>query len=133
MINPVLRWLLGTPLAGSMRKQFMVLNFTGRKTGRAYSVPVSAHEIDDALYALAGAGWKANFRGGAAASVLHDGKTVPMRGELVKDPAIVADLYHRCASAYGARRAQRAMGLKFRDGAVPTFDEFREAVSANGL
>ena len=128
IVNPMLRSLLRTPLAGSARKQLMVLSFTGRKTGRPYSIPLSAHVIDNDLYALTGASWKQNFRGGAAAEVVYDGKTTAMRGELIRDRAIVSDLYLRCAQAYGVRRAQRMTGLKFRDQRIPTLDEFAEAV-----
>ncbi len=73
-VNPAVQFLLGTPLGGGLRRQMMVFNFTGRKSGRQYSVPVSAHQLDNALYALASAGWTANFRDGASAEVLHDGK-----------------------------------------------------------
>src|SRR5262249_39748290 len=52
VVNPILSMLLRTPLAGPARKQLMVLSFTGRKTGRRYSIPVSAHLIDNDLYAL---------------------------------------------------------------------------------
>ena len=58
VVNPVLGALLRTPLAGPARKQLMVLNFTGRKSGRQFTIPVSAHVIDGDLYALAGAPWK---------------------------------------------------------------------------
>jgi hypothetical protein len=126
-MNPVVKFLLGTPLAGPLGRQMMVLNFTGRKSGRQFSIPVSAHQIDNALYALASAGWTANFSSGANADVRHDGKTTPMRGELIRDPATVADLSYRSAQAYGAKTAQRMMGLKFRDGTVPTLEEFTEA------
>jgi len=126
-INPVMRFLLGTPLAGSARKQIMVMDFTGRKSGRPYSIPVSAHVIDGELYALTSLPWKNNFRGGAAVEVLHDGKRTPMRGELITDTATVADLCHRCAEAYGVKRAQRMMGLGFRDQRIPTLEEFTEA------
>jgi hypothetical protein len=128
IVNPMLRSLLRTPLAGSARKQLMVLSFTGRKTGRSYSLPVSAHMIDNNLYALTGAPWKQNFRGGATAEVVYDGKSTTMRGELLRDRAIVSDLYLRCAQAYGVQRAQRMIGLKFRDQRMPTLDEFAEAV-----
>ncbi|HZC54036.1 MAG TPA: hypothetical protein VE441_16280 [Mycobacterium sp.] len=128
IVNPMLRTLLRTPLAGSARKQLMVLSFTGRKTGRPYSLPVSAHMIDNNLYALTGAPWKQNFRGGATAEVVYDGKTTAMRGELIRDRAVVSDLYQRCAQAYGVQRAQRMIGLKFRDQRMPTLDEFAEAV-----
>jgi hypothetical protein len=37
--NPAARLLLRTPLAGVLRKQVMVVNVTGRRTGRGYSVP----------------------------------------------------------------------------------------------
>ena len=113
--NPILRRLLRTPVLGAARKQLMVLTFTGRKSGKQYSIPVSAHRIDNGLYALVGAPWKLNFRGGATAEVPHDGKATAMRGELIEDRSVVADLYHRCAESYGVKAAQRMMGLKFRD------------------
>ena len=105
----------------------MVVSFKGRKSGRAYSVPVSAHVVDDQLFALTSAPWKNNFRDGAAADVLHDGKKTAMRGELATDPAVVADLAHRCAESYGVKRAQRMMGMAFRDQRIPTLEEFTEA------
>lgn len=131
--NPAVKFLLGTPLGGGLRRQMMVLNFTGRKSGRPYSVPVSAHRLDNALYALASAGWTANFGDGANAEVLWDGKKTTMRGELIRDPASVADLAHRAAESYGAKTAQRMMGLKFRDDRVPTLAEFTEAAQRDGM
>ena len=88
-VNPAVKFLLGTPLAGGLRRQMMVLNFKGRKSGRQFSIPVTAHRVDNTLYALASAGWTANFRDGANADVLWDGKKTTMRGELIRDPATV--------------------------------------------
>jgi hypothetical protein len=126
-VNPALKLLLRTPLAGPARKQLMVLSFTGRKSGNQYSIPVSAHRIDNQLYALAGVAWTRNFRGGRAAEVLLDGKTTTMNGELIDDPATVADLQHRLAESYGVKQAQRLMGLGFREQRIPTVEEFKEA------
>jgi hypothetical protein len=128
LVNPLLGFLLRTPLAGPARKQLMVLSFTGRKTGRPFTLPVSAHLIDNELYALTGAPWKQNFRGGAPAQVLYDGKQTAMTGELIRDRAIVSDLYKRCADSYGLRKAQTLIGLSFRDRRIPTLEEFGEAV-----
>ena len=50
--NPVMRGLLRSPVGGPMRRQFMVLRFFGRKTGRRYDIPVVAHRLDGELYAL---------------------------------------------------------------------------------
>jgi hypothetical protein len=133
LVNPVLKFLLRTPLAGPARKQLMVLSFKGRKTGNPYSVPVSAHRINNQLYALAGATWTRNFRGGAAAEILLDGKTTKMRGELIEDPAAVAELSHRAAESYGVKKAQRLMGLAFRDQRIPTVEEFKEAAQRERL
>jgi hypothetical protein len=133
IVNPMLRALLRTPLAGSARKQLLVLSFTGRKTGRPYSIPLSAHVIDDVLYALTDAPWKQNFRGGAYAKGLSEGTTTALRGELIRDRATVSDLYVRCAQSYGVQRAQRMLGLKFRDQQIPTLDEFAEAVDRMNL
>jgi hypothetical protein len=132
-VNPVLKFLLRTPLAGPARKQLMVLNFKGRKSGKPYSIPVSAHHIDNTLYALGGATWTKNFRNGANAEVLHDGKTTAMHGDLVEDPAIVAELSHRVAETYGVKQAQRMMGLGFRDDRIPTVEEFKEAAEREHL
>ncbi|WP_170310489.1 hypothetical protein [Mycolicibacterium sarraceniae] len=132
-VNPIMRYLLRTPLVGGLRQQFMVLSFRGRKTGREFAVPVSARHIDGDLYALIGSVWKVNFRGGASVRVLHDGVERSMRGELVEDQAATASLFHRCAQSYGVKRAQRMMGLRFRDNRVPTLAEFTDAIEVNKL
>lgn len=126
--NPVMRRVLRTPLLGGLRDQMMVVDVVGRKTGRRYSIPLCAHRIDGAIYAMTSARWKFNFRGGADAHVLHNGSTTAMRGELIDDSAVVADLAHRTAQAYGVRRAQRMMGLEFRDGRVPAAADFADVV-----
>jgi hypothetical protein len=132
-VNPALKLLLRTPLAGPMRKQFMVLSFTGRKSGNQYSLPVSAHSVDNNLYALANAGWTKNFRGGRPAEVLHNGKTTKMNGELITDPAVVSDLSHRLANSYGAKQAQLMLGLGFRDPGIPALEEFKATVEREGV
>ena len=133
VVNPILRLLLRTPVMGPARKQLMVVSFNGRKTGRHYTIPVSAYQIDNDFYALTGAPWKQNFRDGATAQVLHDGKTTSMRGELIQDRAAVAGLYRRCSETYGVKNAQRMMGMKFRGQQMPTLEDFTEAVEREHL
>jgi hypothetical protein len=117
------------PGIGSALKDLMIVSFTGRKSGRRFSVPVSAHHLDGDLYAIIGAGWKHNFTDGAPAEVLNAGKTTPMQGQLISDPAAVADIVRRVAVGYGPKKAQRAMGLKFAGGTIPSLDEFTEAAA----
>lgn len=127
--NPLLAAVLRTPLPFPMRDDMMVVTVTGRKTGRKYTIPLSAHFVDDALYAITTAPWKYNFRDGATAQVLHNGKTTTMHGELITDRDVVADLLLRCSQSYGVRRAQSMIGVKFRDKRIPTLPEFTEAVT----
>lgn len=127
VINPVLRRVLRTPLGGRIN-EFMLINFTGRKSGRSFSIPVSAHHLDGELYVVLEAQWKHNFRDGADAEVYHRGKKATMHGQLITDRPTVVDIVHRLSQSYGAKRAQRTMGMKFRDGRVPTVAEWEEAV-----
>ncbi|MDY6997125.1 MAG: hypothetical protein SW019_11045 [Actinomycetota bacterium] len=132
MVNPVLRRALRSPLGRGL-DAFMLVEFTGRKTGRRFSVPVSAHRLDGDLYAVLEAPWKYNFRGGADAVVYHRGRRRAMRGELVTEPATVVEIVDRLARAYGPERARRYMGMGFRDNRLPTPADWRDAVDRTGL
>ncbi|WNG85395.1 hypothetical protein C6A87_015650 [Mycobacterium sp. ITM-2016-00317] len=132
VVNPTLRFALRTPLGGVL-KQFMIVSFTGRKTGRRFAVPVSAHHLDGDLYVILEAGWKHNFRDGAPAEVTHNGKTTRMHGQLITDPATVADIVHRVAASCGVKKAQQSMGLKFSGDTVPSREEFQSAATRLGI
>jgi len=132
VFNPLLGLALRSPLGAGL-KDFMVVSFKGRKTGRPFSIPVSAHQLDGDLYVLLGARWKYNFRDGLPAEVRYAGKTASMKGQLITDPAAVAALAHRASASYGAKRAQRSMGMKFRGNVIPSVEEFTEASGRLGV
>ncbi|TPG34176.1 hypothetical protein [Mycolicibacterium hodleri] len=133
VVNPALRTALRIPGLGSALKDFMVVEYTGRKSGRRFSVPVSAHHLDGDLYVILEAGWKHNFADGAPADVWFGGKKTPMQGQLIKDPATAAAIAHRVATEYGPKKAQRSMGLRFTGSTVPSLDEFTEAAGRTHL
>jgi hypothetical protein len=54
-------------------------------------------------------------------------KKTSMQGQLIKNPATVADIAHRIAPGYGPKKAQRSMGLTFTTSTVPSLDDFTEA------
>jgi len=105
----------------------MVLRFFGRKTGRRYDVPVVAHRLDGGLYALTDAPWRNNFRDGADVEVTLGGHVTRMRGHLVDDPEAVASLYARAIDHFGAKRAQRMLGLKIHTTGTPATEALAEA------
>lgn len=126
VVNRVLKVVLKTPLGGVVG-DFMLVAFTGRKTGKRYATPVSAHALDGAHYVVLEAQWKYNFRDGADAQVSYRGKTRTMHGELITAPAAVAGIADRIARSYSPKKAQRQLGMTFRDGAYPTLAEWEES------
>jgi len=130
--NPVITLLLHTPLSRSVGRDFMVVAVTGRKSGRRYTIPVSAHHLDGTLYAITNAAWRYNFRGGADAEITHRGTTTTMRGELIGDPTEVAQLCRRSVLAYGPSRAALLLGMKF-TGGTPTVEDFAEIATREHL
>jgi hypothetical protein len=126
-LNVVLRAVLPSPLGRGVG-EFMLLAFAGRRTGRRYRVPVTAHRDAEGLCALTPAGWRLNFRGGADVDVTFAGRTTPMRGVLVEDEAEVARTYLDRMTELGMRRAARMIGLKFPLGRLPALDEVTELV-----
>jgi len=62
--NPIGRFLLRSPYGRRMTGQAL-LRFSGRKTGAAYAVVVSWHEVDGNQVVVSPAQWRLNFTGGA--------------------------------------------------------------------
>lgn len=69
-MNVVMRPLLASPLGRRMRG-VMLLEFSGRRTGRTIKVPVNFHLVDGVPMAFTDAPWRHNFEGGAPVTVTH--------------------------------------------------------------
>lgn len=39
--NPLMKWVLRSPLHGMVSKNFMLITFTGRRSGKVYTTPVN--------------------------------------------------------------------------------------------
>jgi hypothetical protein len=112
VFNPVMRFLLRSRLAPLLRG-FALMTFSGRRTGRAYEVVVTWHELDGQVHVVTPARWRANFAGGAPMSMRHLGIDVPGWGVLETDPEVVADVVRRLRAA---GEPPRAFGLKMPPG-----------------
>ncbi|GAA3158464.1 hypothetical protein GCM10010531_07350 [Blastococcus jejuensis] len=118
VVNPVVRSLARSPAAG-VTGAVLLLEFTGRRSGRQLSVPVLARPHAGALYALTDASWALNFTGGASVTVTARGRRWAARGELVEDPAETAAVVRTAISTTGAKK----VGLRMPPGWVATDDE----------
>ncbi len=128
VLNPVMRWLLrrGKGPTGHM----MLISWNGRKSGKAYSTPVSRFEIDGRLLTTTASPWSANFGGGHPVDVTTDGRLRAMRGTVIDDPVEVGTAQRRIIDELGDA-AQRAMAIRY--DAPPSADELTELAKAEGI
>jgi hypothetical protein len=77
----VLRLPIRTPLGGSL----MLITFTGRRTGKRYSQPVSYVAHDGEFLTPGGGRWKLNLRDDVPVSAIVNGRRVQLRPELVTE------------------------------------------------
>lgn len=90
--NPMMKWLLGSPLHFFTSGMFMLITFTGRKSGKTYMTPVQYKQDGNSLYVITSAEyvWWKNLRGGADVKLRLRGKDVYARAETSSDPEIIA-------------------------------------------
>jgi hypothetical protein len=102
LVNPVVRTIARSP-AARWTGELLVLEFTGRRTGRQLSVPVLGRRHGDALYALTDGTWALNFSGGAPVRVTSRGRRRASTGVLVTDQAETAAVLRTAIATAGAR------------------------------
>ncbi|MDF3299894.1 hypothetical protein [Streptomyces tropicalis] len=127
-----MRELLSRPDPGPVGARLALLHFTGRRTGRAYTVPAGVHTLGDALVVATGSGWRLNFAGGADGALTWQGRRWPARFTLLTDPERTARGYLELYRRYGDA-APRRLGVAVRGGGTPGLAAFRTAVERHGL
>jgi hypothetical protein len=97
--------------AGRRMHDLALLSFTGRRSGRRYTLPVAYHELDRHGVILTAKAWRANLRGGSDVEVVHDGVSTPMRAELIEDPHEVARNHEALLHTIVLSKAKLSIGL----------------------
>jgi deazaflavin-dependent oxidoreductase (nitroreductase family) len=97
--NPIMTWLLRSPLHGLISSNTMLMTYTGRKSGKTYITPMNYLRMRDpgGEYLLTTSTrertWWRNLRGGAPVTLRLRGKDFPARAEAIEDePAVAAEL-----------------------------------------
>src|SRR5207237_5778774 len=93
--NPVTRFLLATPLHSLMSGRLMLVSFTGRRTGRSYTTPVSYVRVGDSLVVPGGGVWWRNLDGTSQTQVCLRGVWSAVTPEVITEPVAVAELMRR--------------------------------------
>lgn len=90
--NPMMIWLLKSPLHGMISKGVMLVTVTGRKSGRSISTPTNYVRDRNILWVISWRErtWWRNLRGGAKVRVLLAGNSVEGRGQVIEEEKAVA-------------------------------------------
>src|SRR5918996_2738168 len=72
--NPVMRFLLESRIHWPLSRWFAVIAWTGRKTGRKYSTPVSYVREGDTVFITTGDRWRRNLREGGPVAMRIAGR-----------------------------------------------------------
>lgn len=90
--NPMMVWLLKSPLHGFISKGVMLVTVTGRKSGRSISTPTNYVRDGNTLWVISWRErtWWRNLRGGTNVRVLLSGKSVEGRGLVIEEEKAVA-------------------------------------------
>ncbi len=90
--NPLVTWLLRSPLHGLVSENVMLVTVTGRKSGKSISTPTNYQLHGNTLWVISWRDrkWWRNLRGGADIRVLLRGRNVQGRGEVIEEEKAVA-------------------------------------------
>lgn len=70
-LNPLMRTLLRSPLHGLVSGMLMLLSYTGRKSGKTFTIPIGYFAWDtDEVMAFTTARWWTNLQGGTPVTLL---------------------------------------------------------------
>jgi F420H(2)-dependent quinone reductase len=101
LLNPALQVLLNSPLHWPLSRWFAILVWTGRKSGRRYSTPVSYVREDDIVWVTTGDRWWRNLRDGAPVMVRIAGRWREAVGAPVTDASGSQRVHERLFRAHG--------------------------------
>ncbi|MBL8147223.1 MAG: nitroreductase family deazaflavin-dependent oxidoreductase [Anaerolineae bacterium] len=93
ILNPIMRWLLHTPLHFLISGWCMLITVRGRKSGRLYTTPVYYRRSGDRIRFLSGRTmkWVRNLEGGAPVSLRLRGRDLNGTASLIEAGPVLDD------------------------------------------
>ncbi len=126
-VNKAMKAVLRSPLHGMVSKGVLLITFTGRKSGKNFTTPVSYSQDGDLLYIFSHAAWWKNLRPDEPVTLRLRGKDVPGLPETVAgDKTAIAE--RLAAHLRKVPSDARYYGVTFDDRGSPRADELEKAV-----
>jgi hypothetical protein len=125
--NPIMVWLIYSPFHRMLSGMMMVLNYSGRKSGKAYRLPVGYKRVDGILLTISykHRTWWRNLRGGVPVIIRLQGKDLNGQAEVVEDEVGVEE--GLSAFIGGDPKAGRMFGVKFSPNSLPDPESLQQA------
>jgi deazaflavin-dependent oxidoreductase (nitroreductase family) len=132
LFNPVIRAILRSPLHGLLSEQILLLTYSGRRSGRPYTLPVGYVRDGDTLLVVSQHSelkqWWRNLRGGALVSLLLRGHRPDGRADVIEEPDAVAAEVERLIARLGAKEASRQLYMRLDLVPPPTREQLAQAL-----
>ncbi len=126
IVNRAMKFVLGSPMHGMVSQSVLLITFTGRKSGKTYTTPVSYSQHDDQVYVFTHADWWKNLRGGAPVTLRIRGRELRGLPEPVAEDkqAVAAGLIEHLRKVPSDARYY---GVTFDDNRNPRAEEAEKA------
>ena len=126
VVNTLPRLILRSPLHGLMSKQILLLTYTGRKSGKHYTIPITYAQVGDTLLLATDRPWWKNLQGSTQVQIWFKGKKYLASTEVVTDEATISELYHNILSEHPGQGW--FLSIKLGPDGRPDPDDLRRAV-----
>jgi hypothetical protein len=126
-VNKAMKFVLRSPVHGLVSKTVLLITFTGYKSGKTYTIPVSYSQYDDQVYIFTHAAWWKNLHSGTPV-------TLHLRGQELQGLAVpVAEDEQTIAAKLAAHLRKvpsdaRYYGVTFDEHKNPRAEEVEKAV-----
>lgn len=132
-INPFVSAILRSPLHVLLSRQLMLLTYTGRKTGKRYTIPVGYARGGEEFLVFSSRTWRRNLRGGAPVEVLLQGRQYAATAVPIEDPEEVVAEVERTIARYGRKGAEWRTGVALDATPSPTREEIAQATQGRAV
>jgi deazaflavin-dependent oxidoreductase (nitroreductase family) len=129
IVNRTLKFVLRSPLHSLVDKQILLITFTGRKSGKAYTTPVSYSQSGDQVVIFTHANWWKNLRNSAPVTLRIRGRDLEGLAEPIAEDkqAIAARLAEHLRKV---RSDAKYYSVTFDDQGNPRSEEVEKAAQA---
>jgi deazaflavin-dependent oxidoreductase (nitroreductase family) len=127
VVNHTMKFILRSPVHAMVSKTTLLITFTGRKSGKTYTTPVSYSQNGDQVTIFTHADWWKNLRNGAPVTLRIRGREFQGLAEPVAEDkqAVAAGL---SAHLRKVPSDARYYGVTFDDHKNPNSEEVQKAV-----